>query len=148
MHLFACLVVVTLVAAFGCAAPSVQGPGGQPTPTPGTTADTSGVTTDPQLSAAADLAVGDLARRLGQGESDIEVVRAERVTWSDGSLGCPQPGMMYTQALVNGYRVILGIDGRTRVFVYHSGPDGQPFLCPSDEPDGGHEFVPPPGIDI
>ena len=23
--------------------------------------------------------------------------RAEQVTWSDGSLGCPQPGQMYTQ---------------------------------------------------
>jgi hypothetical protein len=94
------------------------------------------------------LAVDDLARRLPRDPADIEVVRGERVTWPDGALGCPQPGMMYTQALVNGYRVMLGVDGRTRVFFYHSGPDGQPFLCPSDEPDGGHDFVPPPGIDI
>jgi hypothetical protein len=27
--------------------------------------------------------------------------------WNDGSLGCPEPGMMYTQALVNGYWLII-----------------------------------------
>jgi len=33
----------------------------------------------------------------------LAIVRAEAVVWNDGSLGCPEPGMMYTQALVNGY---------------------------------------------
>ena len=28
-------------------------------------------------------------------------VRAESVVWNDGSLGCPEPGMMYMQALLN-----------------------------------------------
>jgi hypothetical protein len=27
-----------------------------------------------------------------------EVVSAKAVTWSDGSLGCPEPGKLYTQA--------------------------------------------------
>src|SRR5262245_3541915 len=30
-------------------------------------------------------------------------VRAEPVVWSDGSLGCPEPGMEYAQALISGY---------------------------------------------
>lgn len=41
----------------------------------------------------------------------LTVVRAEFVTWSDGSLGCPEPGVMYTQALVDGYWVVLDAGG-------------------------------------
>ncbi len=41
----------------------------------------------------------------------LEVIKADGVTWSDGSLGCPEPGMFYTQALVDGYWVIIGADG-------------------------------------
>ena len=37
----------------------------------------------------------------------LMIARAQSVTWSDGSLGCPEPGMMYTQALVNGYWVVI-----------------------------------------
>jgi hypothetical protein len=85
----------------------------------------------------------DLAERLGVDPEELEVVSAEEVTWPDGSLGCPEPGMSYTQALVDGSKVVLGYDGR--VYLYHAGADGPPFLCPSDDKDGGHEFVPPPG---
>ena len=86
----------------------------------------------------------DLARRLGVDPDDLEVISAEEVTWPDGSLGCPEPGMSYTQALVDGSKVVLGHDDR--VYVYHAGADGQPFLCPSEDKDGGHEMVPPPGF--
>ncbi|HSK06663.1 MAG TPA: hypothetical protein VK990_04015 [Acidimicrobiia bacterium] len=89
-------------------------------------------------------AVTDLAERLGVDRAEIEVVMAERVTWPDGSLGCPQPGMSYTQALVEGSRVALGHDGR--VYLYHAGTDDQPSLCPSEDKDGGHDFLPPPGF--
>jgi hypothetical protein len=89
-------------------------------------------------------AKADLARRLGVEPDDLKVVSAEEVTWPDGSLGCPEPGMSYTQALIDGSKVVLGYDDR--VYVYHAGDDGEPFLCPSDEKDGGHEMVPPPGF--
>ena len=74
-------------------------------------------------------AQADLARRLGVEPDDLEVISAEEVTWPDGSLGCPEPGMSYTQALVEGSKVVLGHDDR--VYVYHAGDDGEPFLCPS-----------------
>ena len=74
----------------------------------------------------------------------IEVLRAEEVTWPDGSLGCPQPGQSYPPAMVDGYRVILQHGGR--IYLYHAGGAGPIFLCPSGEKDGGHEFVPPPGF--
>jgi hypothetical protein len=102
---------------------------------------------DDPVAQVAELARADLADRLQVDPTQIEIVSAERVTWPDGSLGCPQPGQFYTQALVDGSRVILGIDNRSRVYVYHAGSDSQPFLCPSGEGDGGHDFVPPPGFD-
>lgn len=86
----------------------------------------------------------DLAERLGVDPEELEVVTAEKVTWPDGSLGCPEPGMFYTQAVVDGSKVVLGYEGR--VYVYHAGADDEPFLCPSEENDGGYELVPPPGF--
>ena len=85
----------------------------------------------------------DLARRLKVSEDPIEVLEVEKVTWPDGSLGCPQPDQMYTQALVEGHRIVLGHG--ERAFLYHSGGDALPFLCESDEIDGGYGFIPPPG---
>jgi hypothetical protein len=94
---------------------------------------------------AAEHAKSLLAERLKLEPAAIEVLKAERVTWPDAAMGCPEPGQLYAQVLVEGYRVVLSHD--SRVWAYHAGSDGQPFLCPSDESDGGHDFVPPPGFD-
>ena len=69
----------------------------------------------------------DLAERLGVPSSQIEVVQIQEVTWRDGSLGCPQPGMFYTQALVNG--TLLQLEHEGIIYQYHSGGSGAPFLC-------------------
>jgi hypothetical protein len=69
-----------------------------------------------------------VAVQAGYDDQDLEVVTIEDVTWSDGALGCPQPGEMYTQALVDGYRVILRTQDGERLHVH--GAEGQPpFLC-------------------
>lgn len=73
----------------------------------------------------------DLARRLGTGADSIEVVRREDVTWRDGSLGCPKPGMSYTQALVNGQLIVLRANGID--YEYHAASGRTPFYCPSPE---------------
>src|SRR6267142_112629 len=51
------------------------------------------------------LSLDDAARRSQRDASTLEVVSAEPVTWTDGSIGCPQPGRQYTQALVPGFRI-------------------------------------------
>lgn len=110
------------------------------------TTSTSVIAEDKELEMGlAEGATSDLARRLGVDEDDVEVLRVEAVTWPDGSLGCPQPGMVYTQALVEGHRIVLS--HAERVYLYHSGPGQPPFLCESDEKDGGYDFIPPPGFD-
>lgn len=81
------------------------------------------------IDAAIHRARTDAARRAGIAAGSIELVSAEAVTWPDGSLGCPQPGMAYTQALVPGYRIRLRARGQ--VLDYHAGRIGMPVLCPA-----------------
>lgn len=76
--------------------------------------------------------VADAAKRLGLAESAIVLTQAESVTWNDGSLGCPEPGRMYTQSLVPGYRVVAKTaDGE---LAYHTDSRGQVVNCASSRP--------------
>ena len=81
------------------------------------------------LESIVEAAKKDAATRSGLSPEAIKVLVAERVTWSDGSLGCPSPGMMYTQALVPGFRVMLDAGGQ--VLDYHAGASGHLVLCPA-----------------
>jgi hypothetical protein len=78
-------------------------------------------------------AIEDLAGRLDIPAEQIQLIDIASVVWSDGSIGCPQPGMFYTQALVEGLRIRLGVG--ERIYHYHSGRNQPPFLCekPSNE---------------
>jgi hypothetical protein len=71
----------------------------------------------------------DAARRTGVGKADLSVVNAVAVTWPDGSLGCPQPGVNYTMALVPGYRIT--VRAGERVLDYHASRRGYFVLCPT-----------------
>ncbi|HSM55502.1 MAG TPA: hypothetical protein VK879_05035 [Candidatus Sulfomarinibacteraceae bacterium] len=79
--------------------------------------------------------MADLARRLDVPVEQITVLRAEEVVWPDGALGCPQPGEVYTQALVPGYRVTLIVDDRAHN--YHANRSGYFILCEQMVPDVG-----------
>jgi hypothetical protein len=69
----------------------------------------------------------DLAERLGAPVAEPIVVSAAETTWNDGSLGCPEAGQVYTQALVDGYQVVLEVDGER--FDYHVGRGTDVRLC-------------------
>jgi hypothetical protein len=64
----------------------------------------------------------DLAEHAGIAASAAKVVTAESIVWPNGAIGCPQPGQMYTQATVPGYRVELEYNGR--VYAYHAAQRG------------------------
>lgn len=130
--------VVVAVAALLVACGNESGTEGQPMPstgssntptpdpsTPGPTAP--GPSTPEPGGGPAQLAKADLVKRLGVEPGQVTVVSSEEVTWQDGSLGCPEPGMRYTQALVNGSRIILEAGGKQ--YHYHSGGTRPPFLC-------------------
>jgi hypothetical protein len=69
----------------------------------------------------------DLAEKSGAAEEEMLVIRDQAVIWNDGSLGCPQPGMMYTQALVPGFWVIIQV-GELE-YDYRASESGHFVLC-------------------
>jgi hypothetical protein len=101
--------------ATGCA--QVPPPNPMPTPQPLT------------LQTAVQAALADASGRTGLAVEALQVKSATAVTWSDGSLGCPQPDRVYTQALVPGYRVRVIAGGQE--LDYHASRRGPVSLCPS-----------------
>ncbi len=74
-----------------------------------------------------DAVMAELSDKYGVPVDAIEIVRAESRVWSDGSLGCPQPGTMYTQALVDGYHIVLRHGAQE--YDYRAAARGHFFLC-------------------
>ena len=72
----------------------------------------------------------DLAVRLDADLDTISLSGATPVTWRSGALGCPKPGMSYTEALVPGIWIMLRVGNKA--YRYHAKPSGQPFYCPDE----------------
>jgi hypothetical protein len=58
---------------------------------------------------------------------EVSVVERQEKTWPDGNLGCPQPGMNYTQAQVEGSLLVLEVGGKR--YNYHAGGGRDYLLC-------------------
>jgi hypothetical protein len=58
-----------------------------------------------------DEAVADAAGRAGVDPSEVVVASTESTSWPNGALGCPEPGMMYTEVITPGYRVVVEAGG-------------------------------------
>jgi hypothetical protein len=71
--------------------------------------------------------VSDAAKRFNVAESAVVLVRAEQVTWSDGSLGCFERGVFYTQNLVPGYLVVAKTSAGE--LAYHTDARSQAKSC-------------------
>jgi hypothetical protein len=80
----------------------------------------------------------DAAQRLGVAPDALVVTRAEAVTWNDGALGCPEPGMFYTQALVDGYWIVVEGDGQSLDYRVQ----GSGFFRVCDRPGPGSRLQP------
>ena len=101
-----------------------------PTPTGGGAALPDDLRTRPAVAAA----IADVARREGVDPSQVAVAAWSPVTWTDGSLGCPQEGTSYTQALVEGELLMLRVEAG--LFQYHAGGDGRFTYCA--DPSAGY----------
>ena len=82
--------------------------------------------------------ISDALERSDAEQEAIQVTRAEAVVWNDGALGCPQPGEMYIQVLINGYWMVLEVEGV--VYDYRVSDKGSFKLC-----NGGGVLPVPPG---
>ena len=74
----------------------------------------------------------DLAKRLAIPGTQVNLVEATEVEWSDSSLGCPQPEMSYLQVITPGYLILLDVNG-TR-YEYHSNRETYFVYCENPNP--------------
>ncbi len=102
----------------------------QPLPQP--VSPPQGDLTPMNLETAVEAAKTDLAQMLSISSEKILVVEAKKVTWSDASLGCPQPDMLYAQVLTPGTLVKLQYEGTN--YEYHGGARGTLTLCKNPLP--------------
>ncbi|CAD5369228.1 exported hypothetical protein [Rubrivivax sp. A210] len=126
------LTVAMVAAASGCAAVPAMAEGGAPAPAAPARSD--------ELQTILAAVRADAAATWQLADAGALKAEAEAVTWPDGSLGCPQPGRMYTQALVPGWRIVVRGSGRERV--YHATARGHWLPCPAGR------AVPPPSGDV
>ena len=96
--------------------------------------DNDGQDTSSMPAAALALALEDAVARRRVARDAITVQSAEQVQWSDGSMGCPAPDTMYTQAIVDGYEILLNVDGQ--VYDYRVSDAGVVVLCANGRPAG------------
>lgn len=82
------------------------------------------------LAQTAELAREAHAVLIGQPLSEVTILEAREVTWSSGAIGCPKPGLSYTQALVDGFLVVLST--KAGLAYYHASGGRPASLCPED----------------
>ena len=74
----------------------------------------------------------NLAQRLSISETEITIVEATDVVWSDSSLGCPQKGMVYADVLTPGFLIILSANNAE--YEYHSSKGTEVIYCENPNP--------------
>jgi len=104
-----------------------------------------GVSDEVRSRASVQAAVQDLADRVETDVGNIILIGYADVSWPDGSLGCPQPGRVYSQAVVPGQQLVLtvaedaevaasGPGVPTGLVSYHAGRRGTFTWCPNPQP--------------
>ena len=74
-----------------------------------------------------ELAMDDLIQKTGVALKAVRLVSVEAVQWSDASLGCPKPGMVYAQVITPGFLVVLEAMGDE--YEYHTDEGRFVVLC-------------------
>jgi len=144
------LLRAAMYAGFVLSLTACNGTGTQVSPGLSLTEDAQAVTPGKELSAVPmdqseqiEFSKKELAQRLGIEPGSITLFGARQVNWRSGALGCPEPGMNYTQALVPGSLIFLKVGNE--VHAYHAKHGGKPFYCPRDRAE---QPVFAPGTDM
>jgi hypothetical protein len=88
------------------------------------------VATPMNLKGQVEYSMKDLAHRLDVPLDAVVLSGARQVMWRSGALGCPEPGMTYTQALVPGS--VIYLRANDMLHAYHAKLGGEPFYCPRE----------------
>ena len=81
----------------------------------------------PEEQQAVAAALQDAATQLGVAASELSLQQIEAREWGDSSLGCPQPGNLYSQIVTPGFLIV--INSRGKQLEYHSDTRGRVVLC-------------------
>lgn len=81
----------------------------------------------PESAAVVDAAVTDAASHLGVSRDTLHVDQVEPRQWPDSSLGCPQPGQLYSQIVTPGFLIV--ISSGAHQLEYHSDDRTRVTLC-------------------
>jgi hypothetical protein len=81
----------------------------------------------PEQQAAVAAVVQDAAARLSISPNELSVDRVEAREWGDSSLGCPQPGNLYSQIVTPGFLIVINSGGKQ--LEYHSDTRARVVLC-------------------
>ncbi len=73
---------------------------------------------DPVANDLIALAQRRVAQDLNLPVRRIQVVEIKPYSWTDSSLGCPLPGVAYTQVLIDGYRILL--EAGDKQYIFHT----------------------------
>lgn len=143
------LLLLALTACGGTAAtPGNDSTGGAPatgaspstmplaSPPAGGDAPVSGAPSGDQL-----MEVGDLEKNVmtllstttGKPADTLKLQNKEEAEWSNGGLGCPKEGMMYTEMIVPGYKLTY-TDGTTTYDVHTDRSGNTAIWCDNGEP--------------
>lgn len=90
---------------------------------------------DPLLGPEIQVALDDAAERSGVPRDELMITTTELVTWPDGAAGCPEPDTMYTQALVDGFLIVIEADGEPYHYVGVTGEEPTYCADPQDPVD-------------
>jgi len=85
--------------------------------------------------------VADAAQRFKVAPSAVVLTRAEKVTWSDAALGCPEPGRMYAQVLAEGFRIAAKTSAGS--LIYNTDSGGNVVSCGAAQRPGLKMAAPP-----
>lgn len=71
-------------------------------------------------------AIQAISAKYGVPADQVKLVSTEAVTWSNGCLDIVLPGVMCTQALVDGFRIIMEANGQQ--YEFHTNQDGSSVI--------------------
>jgi hypothetical protein len=93
-----------------------------PSPSGGTS-----VTIPPDASSAVDAVMTEASTHLGVSRDQVHVDQVQAQQWPDSSLGCPQPGQLYSQIVTPGFLVMISAGGKQ--LEYHTDDRSRVMLC-------------------
>ena len=76
-----------------------------------------------------------LARHLGVPADSLVLQSASQMEWSDGGIGCPQPGQLYPQVITPGFLLVFSDSAQAQTYEVHTGRSAQQMvLCENGQP--------------